>query len=223
MGLVKKLMNNYIDNGYKTIDDLPANSLMNMSDKDKIEKTKILIIDDDELELEKTLRRIGYNVTWKQDIDVLNDVEDYPIIICDYKGVGRNFKSEFEGLNLSKLIKEKYPEKILYLLSAASFNPKANSCIKYLDEFVLKGEEDKIIEYIKEDSDKLFDSKEKWIRYKEILKSKGIKEKDIFRLEDLYVRSCIENKDILSSNTLFKKINMNLNINFDIKVGLINL
>lgn len=223
MGIIKNVMNTYIENKYKTIDNLPANYVINISEKKKIEETKILIIDDDELQLEKTLRRIGYNVVWKKDIDVLSDVEDYPIIICDYKGVGLKFNSEFEGLNLSMLIKEKYPEKIIYLLSAADFNPRANKYIKYIDELVYKGEEDKIIEYIKDDCNKLFNPKERWIQYKNLLKSRGIKEKDIFRLEDLYVRSIIGNKDILSSDSLFKKINLNLNINFDIKIGLINL
>lgn len=223
MGIVKTVINNYIDNKYKTIDDLPVNLVASISEKKKIEETKILIIDDDELELEKTLRRIGYNVTWKKDIDVLDDVENYSIIICDYKGVGLNFNSEFEGLNLSMLIKEKYPEKIIYLLSAADFNPRANKYIKYIDELVYKGEEEKVIEYISDDSNKLFDPKERWISYKELLKNKGIKEKDIFRLEDLYVRSFLGNKDILSSDSLFKKINLNLNIGFDVKIGLINL
>lgn len=223
MGIVRNVINNYIDNKYKTIDDLPANIIANISEKKKIEETKILIIDDDELELEKTLRRIGYNVTWKKDIDVLDDVENYSIIICDYKGVGLKFNSEFEGLNLSMLIKEKYPDKIIYLLSAADFNPRANNYIKFIDELVYKGEEEKIIEYIREDCNKLFAPRERWIHYKELLKTKGIKEKDIFRLEDLYVRSLLEKKDILSSDSLFKKVNLNLNIGFDVKIGLINL
>lgn len=223
MGIVRNVINNYIDNKYKTIDDLPANIIANISEKKKIEETKILIIDDDELELEKTLRRIGYNVTWKKDIDILDDVENYSIIICDYKGVGLKFNSEFEGLNLSMLIKEKYPDKIIYLLSAADFNPRANNYIKFIDELVYKGEEEKIIEYIRDDCNKLFDPRERWIHYKELLKIKGIKEKDIFRLEDLYVRSLLEKKDILSSDSLFKKVNLNLNIGFDVKIGLINL
>lgn len=223
MGIVRNVINNYIDNKYKTIDDLPANMIANISEKKKIEETKILIIDDDELELEKTLRRIGYNVTWKKDIDVLDDVENYSIIICDYKGVGLKFNSEFEGLNLSMLIKEKYPDKIIYLLSAADFNPRANKYIKFIDELVYKGEEEKIIEYLREDCNKLFDPRERWMHYKELLKTRGIKEKDIFRLEDLYVRSLLEKKDILSSDSLFKKVNLNLNIGFDVNIGLINL
>ena len=223
MGLVKSIINDYIDYKYKTIDDLPSNAIINVSDKRKIEETKILIIDDDELSIEKTLRKIGYNVTWKKDIDVLTDVEDYPLIICDYKGVGLEFKNEFEGLNLAKLIKEKYPEKIIYLLSAADFNPRANNCLKYINELVYKGEESILIEYIKEDCNKLFDPRERWVHYKKILKNKGIKEKDIFRLEDLYVKSYIEKKDKLTPDPLFKKIDLSLNVNFNIKIGLINL
>ncbi len=223
MGIIKTVINNYIDNKYKTIDDLPTNIVTNISEKKKIEETKVLIIDDDELELEKTLRRIGYSVTWKKDVDVLDDVENYSIIICDYKGVGLKFNSEFEGLNLSMLIKEKYPDKIIYLLSAADFNPRANKYIKFIDELVYKGEEEKIIEYLRDDCSKLFDPKERWIHYKELLKTKGIKEKEIFRLEDLYVRSFLEKKDILSSDSLFKKVNLNMKVGFDIKIGLINL
>lgn len=223
MGILKNVVGNYIDNKYKTIEDLPASAIAKMSEKQKIEKTKILIIDDDELKLEKTLRRIGYNVTWKEDIDVLSDVEDYNIIICDYKGVGLKFDSEFEGMNLSRLIKEKYPDKIIYLLSAADFNPRVNKYIKFIDELVYKGEEDKIIDYIKDDCNKLFDPKERWIQYKKYLKSKGIKEKEIFRLEDLYVQSFVRKKDLLTTDKLFQKINLDLNINFDIKIGLINL
>ena len=109
------------------------------------------------------------------------------------------------------------------MLSAADFNPRANNYIKFIDELVYKGEEEKIIEYIREDCNKLFDPRERWIHYKELLKTKRIKEKDIFRLEDLYVRSLLEKKDILSSDSLFKKVNLNLNIGFDIKIGLINL
>ncbi len=223
MGVIKKIIEKYIDKNYKTIDDLPSNVLMELNDKKMIESTKILIIDDDQLEIKDTLNRIGYNVVWKNDIDLLSDVEDYPIIICDNKGVGSKFSSEFEGLNLIKLIKEKYPDKIIYLLSAADINPKANNYIKYADEMVYKGEEDKLIEYIKQDLNKLFNPRDRWLQYKSIIKNKGISEKEIFRLENLYVESFIQKRDILSKDTLFSSINDNLGIKFDVKVGLINL
>ena len=95
MGLFDKIINNYIDKNYKTIDDLPVKAIIETNDKKMIEGTKILVIDDDQLELMDTLNRIGYKVIWKKDIEILSDVEDYPIIICDYKGVGLNFHHEF--------------------------------------------------------------------------------------------------------------------------------
>ena len=223
MKFIKNLVEKYIDNNYKTIDDLPANALKDLNYKKMIESTKILIIDDDKIEIKDTLERIGYKVVWKKDIDVLSDVEDYPIIICDNKGVGLKFSSEFEGINLIKLIKTKYQDKIIYLLSAADINPKANEYIKYIDEMVYKGEEDKLIEYIKDDLNKLFNPRDRWIKYKEVLRNKGISEKDIFRLEDLYVESFLQKKDVLSNDSLFSSINDNLGIKFDVKVGLINL
>lgn len=223
VNLVSLMVEKYIDKNYKTIDDLPASIVMDFTDKKAIESTKILIIDDDKITLEDTLRRIGYNVVWKKDIDILTDVEDYPIIVCDYKGVGLNFPNEFEGINLVRLIKEKYPEKIVYLLSAADFNPRANDYIKFADEMVYKGEEHKLVEFIKQDCAKIFNPKERWIQYKNLLMKKGIKEKEVFKLENLYVRSLLNQKDLLSYDPLFLKINANLNIKFDVRIGLINL
>ena len=217
------MVEKYIDKNYKTIDDLPSSIIMDYTNKKAIESTKILIIDDDKIALEDTLRRIGYNIVAKKDIDVLTDVEDYPIIICDYKGVGQNFPNEFEGINLVRLIKEKYPEKIVYLLSAADFNPRANDYIKYADEMVYKGEEHKLVEFIKQDCEKIFNPKERWIHYKNQLMKKGIKEKEIIKLEDLYVKSLLGQKDLLSKNPLFIKINASLNVKFDVKIGIINL
>ena len=56
-----------------------------------------------------------------------------------------------------------------------------------------------------------------------MLLNKGITEKEIMKLEDLYVRSFIEKKDILSKDKLFLEVNNNLNVKFDIKVGIINI
>lgn len=223
MGIINMMVEKYIDKNYKTIDELPANAVVKLINKKIIENTKILIIDDEKLEIEETLRRIGYNVFWKKDIDILTEVEDYQIIICDYKGVGLKFKSEFEGIYLLHLIKEKYPEKIVYLLSAASVNGKVNNYIKYFNELIYKGDEDKLIEYINQDSQKFFNPRDMWLHYKTILKGKNISEKEIFQLENLYVQSFIDKKDRLTKNPLFKKIEANLNIDFDIKIGLINL
>lgn len=223
MDIVNKLVEKYINNNYLTIDKLSSDVILHISDKDMIEMVKILIIDDDKLEIEDQLRRIGYNVYWKKDIDNLSDVEKYQIIICDYKGVGLKFANEFEGLDLMRLIKEKYPEKIVYLLSAANLSLRANEYFKYADEMVYKGEEHKLLEYINQDLCKIFNPRDSWIKYKTLLLKKGIKEIDIIKLENLYVRSMNNGKDYLSKDPLFLRINANLKVNFDVKVGLINL
>lgn len=221
--LVKQVINKYIDKNYKTINDLNVNRIVEHNDKEKIENTKILIIDDEKTTIEDTLRRIGYQVFWKKDIDNLNEVENYAVIICDYKGVGLKFDNKYEGLNLAKLIRDKYPNKIIYLLSAASFGPDANDYLKCLNELISKGQESKLIDCIKEDIETLFNPKESWNNYKNMLRNKKISEKDIFRLEDLYVCSLNSQKDKLSKSKLFLKVNNNLNVSFDVKIGIIVL
>ena len=227
MNLLMNVANNYLKKNCKTINDLgyDVTNSVDMNKKELIEKTKILIIDDDELELQETLRGIGFHVTYKKDIDVLSEVEDYPIIICDNKGVGLKFHSKYEGLHLIKLIKEKYPEKIIYLLTAADINAQANDYLHYFDEMVYKGDEEKLVNYIQQDTLKLYNPKDRWNKYKEILRNNGVSELEIINLEDLYVRSLKTKKDMLSTNNSFIKINanMNMNIKFDVHIGLINL
>lgn len=50
----------------------------------------ILIIDDNSFYAEDFLKANGYQITHKNDIDNIRDVEPYEIIMCDIAGVGKN-------------------------------------------------------------------------------------------------------------------------------------
>ncbi len=52
-------------------------------------RVRILLIDDENFILEEPLKRQGFNITYKKDIDVLTDVEPYQIVLCDIRGVGK--------------------------------------------------------------------------------------------------------------------------------------
>ena len=90
-------------------------------------------------------------------------------------------------------------------------------CINYIHQNPVKAL------MVENAEDYIYSSYNEYLNDKNILKSKGVSEKEIFKLEDLYVRSFINKKDLLSNNDIFIQVNNNLNFKFDINVGLINL
>ena len=73
------------------------------------------------------------------DIRSLTDVAGYDLILCDIRGVGKFFQSDYEGAYLVKQLKEKYPNKIIVSYTADSYNPKYENYLKYADAIVPKG------------------------------------------------------------------------------------
>ena len=78
-------------------------------------------------------------MTHRTDIQSLTDVAGYDMILCDIRGVGKIFQSDYEGAYLVKQLKEKYPNKIVVSYTADSYNPKYENYLKYADAIVPKG------------------------------------------------------------------------------------
>ena len=87
-------------------------------------KTKILFIDDDPgFNIVKILKESGWNET-----STIKDLKsiDMPIVknanvlFIDNHGVGKLLNCKYEGLDLVKMIKEKYPEKVVVIYSGDS-------------------------------------------------------------------------------------------------------
>lgn len=70
---------------------------------------KIAIIDDEDFYYKEQLSRLGFNITKYDDIQDLNMLASYDLIISDIKGVGKYFDSEFEGAFLLSELKKMYP------------------------------------------------------------------------------------------------------------------
>ena len=72
-------------------------------------KIRILVIDDQEFTPQSNLTTLRYNIDYVSEIPNIDTVKDYHIILCDLKGVGRNFDKEGEGATLIRQIKRAYP------------------------------------------------------------------------------------------------------------------
>lgn len=124
------------------------------------DKTRILLIDDEETNLVESLKGEGWHIKYMADLDKYNntDLKDAHIVCVDIKGVGKILNIKDEGLGLIRNIKEKYPEKRIILCSSFSSHDIFDNAIDLVDKKVYKdGQTHPFDSAIEELSYKLFD------------------------------------------------------------------
>lgn len=99
----------------------------------------ILVIDDEEFTPSIFLSNNNFRLTYKKDIDNVKDVSEYPIILCDIRGVGKLLSNSYEGAFLIKEIKRNYPSKRVIAYTASQYDPTYNQYLEYADAMVHKG------------------------------------------------------------------------------------
>ena len=137
------------------------------------DKTRILLIDDEETNLVESLKGEGWHIKYMDDLDKYNNtyLRDAHIVCIDIKGVGKKLNIKEEGLGLVRNIKDKYPEKKIILCSSFSSHDIFDNAIDLVDKKVYKdGQTHPFDSAIEELSYKLFDwdtlIKEVYFKYK---------------------------------------------------------
>ena len=102
--------------------------------------TRILFIDDEEMDLIDSLNSDGWRTKHIKDLDSFNntDLIDSQIICVDIIGVGKKLKFKDEGLGLVKAIKQEYPYKKTILYSSLTTHNIFDNAIDMVDKKVYK-------------------------------------------------------------------------------------
>lgn len=162
----------------------------------KRQTTKILIIDDEPFNFIEPLRKLQFNIEYKQDIDNLSDISGYNIILSDIRGVGRKFSEQFGGAFLVNEIKKNYPEKIAIIYTANDYDPPFQQYFKKADFVIEKGTS---IEAWTNIFDRaicdLYDPVKIWKKFAANLIEEGMSTSKISKLESSYVSSIIKNNN----------------------------
>ena len=98
--------------------------------KQKRNNFKIAIIDDEPFLYLEELKKLDFVIHQYNDINTLDMLSSYNIIICDIKGVGKIFNSEYEGAFLISELIKKYPYKVFAAYTGAAFDISIN---RFLD------------------------------------------------------------------------------------------
>ncbi|EKO3844581.1 hypothetical protein HJ189_04720 [Vibrio parahaemolyticus] len=155
----------------------------------------ILCIDDQGLKYEGIIRHHGFSIRVLNDIEDIRQVSDYPIVICDIKGIGSKFNSPFEGGHIIQEIKKHYPQKIVVAFSGHQFDARYNKYFKMSDYVLTKDiDSDEWIEVLDEIIKKITCPIEQWKQMRQYLINKNVPLKTIFLLEQEYIQA-MQQKD----------------------------
>jgi len=200
----------------KTINDLNGHYDFNVG-KLRAE-TKICIIDDEIFKKKNMLDQHDYKVKEIGDPSDINAVAVYQIILCDIKGVGKAFQSEFEGGHLIEEIHNFYPNKVIIAYTGEGLDPRFNKYFQIADQALQKDATDDLWRSTLDNMIKLVHSPiEQWKKTRKRLLELDISSKDLIFVEDLFVKSHLEKSNLFNNN---KKVN---SLNPDVKTILLNI
>ena len=152
---------------------------------------KIAVIDDKPFAPEHNLKNNHFQIETFKDVQSIDQLADYPIVLCDLQGVGMQLAADLQGAYLIEEIKANYPEKAVIAFTGGSGSSNiSRRAIKAADSYLRKDapiEEwrDVLDSHIKNLSDPVFIWKQLRLR----LVRAGIAPIDLVKLEDTYVRS----------------------------------
>ena len=113
--------------------------------------------------------------------------DSYPIIICDIKGVGKDFKSPMGGAFLIRELKKKYPLKAYAAYTGSTYDISINN---YLEGVSIIKKDIEIDDWCIEIDNlirNISDPKEVWLKIRDILLKEEVDLISLANLEDEYV------------------------------------
>ena len=157
-------------------------------------KIRILVIDDQEFTPQSNLTTLRYNIDYVSEIPNIDTVKDYHIILCDLKGVGRNFDKEGEGATLIRQIKREYPSIFIIAYSGGADADIIREVKEYADSFLAK--DASITEWTEKLDNTIHDALNPVHAWKKVRVEllKNITPYELAILEDEFVRSLVSGK-----------------------------
>ena len=135
---------------------------------------KILIIDNENFIYEEELRSRGFNIHCINDVQNLELVNAYPIIISDIRGVGASMKMDKEGASLLRELRKKYPSKIFAAYSGSTFDTTYNAYLEGITIIMEGAQLDQWTDSLDLLIEKATNPVEKWKALRLFLLDKGI-------------------------------------------------
>jgi hypothetical protein len=140
------------------------------------------------------LRAHGFKITeLGGDIKSVDQVAAYPIVICDIRGVGLAFGSRYEGAHVISEIRKAFPDKYLIAFTGMTYDASYNEKLIAADKSTTKDAPiDLWTQLLESGLRSVGDPRERWIRLRATLLTRGVELYDILLLEQAFIKAISE-------------------------------
>lgn len=160
------------------------------------ERVKFLIVDDEPFVYLEQIRQAKFNITQVSDVQDLNAVSEYDVVICDINGVGHCFESEYGGAFLVSQLKNIYPYKQYAVYSGKSdYSPTMSELLQGVTSIKKDFSIDQWISYLDQYAENVANPILVWGNIRDMLYKKNVSSFVVTMLEDEYVRA-VRNRTI---------------------------
>ena len=176
----------------KTIPDLKLNV------EEIRKKSKILFVDDEDVELIALLQNEGWHVEHWKDVTSLQQLESgkYDLIFLDIGGVGKQYSPEDEGFGILKRLKKVNPSVLVVAYSGQSFDIEKSEFWSLSDASLTKSSGAiKAIEIMEDLLKDKYKSLNLWDELKCVLKNYDISEDELTKIENIIADSNNPNQE----------------------------
>lgn len=152
------------------------------------QEIKVAIIDDEDFVHEEILRTHKFDITIFSEINGIEQLQAYDVILCDIQGVGVKFSKNYQGAYLMKEIHKRYPFKIIIAYSGLAHSTKYSEYLKVAEFFMKKdASSEEWIEKLDKALSLVSQPEYRWEKIKYYLLEKEVSLFDLALLEDDYV------------------------------------
>jgi DNA-binding NarL/FixJ family response regulator len=156
----------------------------------------VVVIDDKPFTPIEFLRRHNYHITHLFDVNQIDAVARFPIVLCDLLDVGSSLNPNLQGAGVIQEIKKSYPEKIVVAYTGGGPSPLVEKAIAIADGYLKKDASiDEWCEVLDDAISSQANPATVWRKVRLRLLDAAITPYELAVLEDAFTRNAIEGKE----------------------------
>ncbi len=181
---------------------------------------RIVVIDDKDFSPLQSLQKHQFNIAHLRDLSTIDTVRDYPVVLVDLQGVGRELNPRQQGAHLIREIKAHFPEKYVIAYTGGAAPDLLVPSVETADKFTQKDTSiEDWCELLDEGTLAVIHPAVVWRKNRSRLLDKGVTPFQLACLEDTLVRSLLADPSTVPQSLQLKSARLNLSPDIRAIVG----
>lgn len=172
---------------------------------------RIAVIDDKDFSPLQNLQQHQFNITHLRDLSTIDTIRDYPVVLVDLQGVGRELNPRQQGAHLIREIKANFPEKYVIAYTGGAAPDLLVPSVQAADRFTQKDTSIEVwCELLDEGTLAVLHPAAVWRKNRSRLLDMGITPFQLACLEDTLVRALLADPSTIGKSLDAKTSELNL-------------